>query len=241
MLLPPALFTGRKLHNYCVEAIRKNWTLFFSGISCYNDFIHDIYIEKTLKDLIIQYVPYFINKPNELKRHQPFLSLFEMKSEMQAFILETITSHFLLIAGGKQPNQHACSALFILSELQIAIRLDCDKNLKLVTHTLHGVLEHIMFLDPNDSSKKLSVELFNNICNSLRTKMEDEKFKEAFLKGIRLLVKRHLGFYAILVMRLLMYLAQKIPTVMEAYMPQLLEEVKVVENIRCVRYDTVLR
>lgn len=115
MLLPPALFTGRKLHPFCVGAIRQNWILYVQG-TARNDYNKDPYMQKTLKDLILQYVPYFTNRPGELSRRQPFLKIFDTNFErnLTKFILENIVVNCLHFSsgGGKTPKPNALNVSY---------------------------------------------------------------------------------------------------------------------------------
>lgn len=101
----------KKIHPYITLSICKSWYMFMRGLYSL-DHKNDIYIEKTMKDMIVQYLPYFASRTIQTKNntyeisHRMIPGDIHSDLQLEKYILDKISVNFVTCRG-KQCNVHA--------------------------------------------------------------------------------------------------------------------------------------
>ncbi|XP_077293006.1 protein MMS22-like [Arctopsyche grandis] len=242
ILLPHQLFMDKKHHNYVLSGICKSWYIFMTGLYKL-DHKNDIYIEKVMRDMVVQYLPHFVEKT--LNRDSPFNvtnSMIPNKYSsdflLEKYILEKIASHFITCRG-KQSHVHSTKALCIVHNL--CLTNDINMLQIIVLNTLPSIFEQLMFCDNSNPNKRISEQIVNLICNSpCRNETVDIRYevKEVLVKSCQ----KHLAFNSSSFFKLVTNVSPFLGVqLMETFLSLLKAEISKIENMRGVGFDLGLR
>ncbi|KRT78449.1 hypothetical protein AMK59_7228, partial [Oryctes borbonicus] len=145
LLLPTEVLMGKPLSPNILHAIEKTWHLFMKGIFKL-DHVSDPYIDRTLKDLIIRYVPHFSTS------NTPIMNILD-SAEITTYTLEKITNSFLLHSARSSEENTFKALKTIQSILQVSFDLPRIQNI--TRKVLSGVFEVIIF----NSQKSAALDL----------------------------------------------------------------------------------
>lgn len=240
LVLPATLFMDKKPHPYIITAMRKTWYLFFKGLFALN-YKTDVYIEKTLKDLIVVYVPFFGITTSSIEKYctsQPLHKLIcaqDTSESLLIFFYEKIYANFLIFRG-RQVNPNSSLVLAIFCDI-----INNSNDFKIIQCFVKNlgtsILEHIMFLDEIAPSKKLAYNILETIIKS----SEIDNLKKDFGNSISNLLQKHLAFCSNFIFKLLNKLTDMMPSVLEHSLPEIKNQIAFVEARRGVGHDEGLR
>lgn len=222
-LLPAEVLMGRTPHTYTLHAVQRTWHLFFKGI-CSLNWSDDQFLERTLRDLIVCYVPHF---PTD---HSPLLKCFDDQA-VAAMVLNVIATAFLR-QSSKCNKQQSLKVLRFLDHLMS----NCT------------CLEIMRFVAKNVLPVLLEFLLFNLHCNaavSVLISLNSSDFYEAVKSEVHQSIvdvtEKHLMFSSNNYFQLVQILVKVIPADVKALLPKIKETVVAAEKIRGDGFDSTLR
>lgn len=222
-LLFPTEFVMGKISHPFLDAIRKTWHLYFEGVLKLgqND---DSYVQRTLRDLISKYIPYYSVAESPI-----YLCLIRESSAR--VILEKVSTIYFKHPT-KESEVNVSKALKLLNEY-----VKCSTSISLlkivVRETLFGLCEVYIFHSQRNMA--LSIIMYIVTCNFY------DQLKEEVVKSLLLLTEKHLAFNSKIYFNLVNILAKTIPTEISILKENIVEKIKSIERIRGIGYDDNLR
>ncbi|KAJ8969028.1 hypothetical protein NQ317_014165 [Molorchus minor] len=107
VLLPNSFLIGKAPHIFILNAVKKTWHIFFEAIVKLN-IIPDTFLERTLRDMIVKYMPYFSTTES------PIIKCFESDITTASVILEKL-SNLYFRQPVKESDANVLKALHIVS------------------------------------------------------------------------------------------------------------------------------
>jgi len=101
----------KKLHQYSITGMCKSWYMFMRGLYQL-DYKSDTYVEKAMRDMVIQYLPFFAEKTLSTKDsafnvpHRIIPNDCSDDLILEEFILDKISVNFITCRG-KQSHIHS--------------------------------------------------------------------------------------------------------------------------------------
>lgn len=223
VVLPTEVLMGKPPKSAIQRAVEENYSLFVQGLFKL-DYKNDPYVERTLKDLIIKYVPHFSTS------NSPILCCFDDESTA-AFALDKINRNFL-VHSSKCPEEGTFKALKIL---QVAVEQCTTEAVmkSIATVALPGILEVVMY----NGNKTLAVELIKTLVLSDWCALIGEEVKQS----VKYVMERNLAFNASNFFQMMILLTKLIPVIVRALLPDIKKQIVTVEKMRGVGYDNTLR
>lgn len=223
LLLPTEILMGKPPVTNILYAIEKTWHLFVKGIYKL-DHTSDPYIDRTLKDLIIRFVPHFPTV------NSPILNILD-HGDITNYVLEKITNSFLL-RSARSSEENTFKALKILNNI-LQISVDLPRIQSIIHKILPGIFEVLMF----NVQKSAALEIIKFIT-----------FSEWYIhihQNIQLSIKnitsKHLAFNTNNYFQLINILQKYMPDDIKSVLPQIKDEISHVERMRGVGFDSKLR
>lgn len=223
LLLPTDVLRGTSPKTVILNAIESNYYLFISGLFKL-DYVNDPFIERTLKDVIIKYLPHFSTVQS------PILCCFEEET-VAHFALDKINRN-VLIRSAKCSEEITHKALKVI---QTALEECGNLNIiKLIVEiTLPGIFDILMY----NTNKQVAIELIKILILSEWYVHVNNELKSS----IKLVLVRNLAFNANNVFQLIGILIKLIPDDVRSLIPDIKNQITTVERMRGVGYDTTLR
>ncbi|GJQ78988.1 hypothetical protein Trydic_g150 [Trypoxylus dichotomus] len=223
LLLPTEVLMGKPPASNVLHAIEKTWHLFVKGIHKL-DYVSDPYIDRTLKDLIIRYVPHFSTS------NSPITNILD-NSEITTYTLEKITNSFLLHSA-RSSEENTFKALKTIHNI-LQISFDVSRIQTIIRKVLTGVFEVITF----NSQKTAALDLIKFITSSEWYPQVHTEIQNAITN----ITAKHLAFNTSNYFQMLGVLQKYIPEDLQTSLPQIKEQIKHVERMRGVGFDNTLR
>lgn len=222
-LLPVELLRGQTPHNYVLHSVQRTWHLYFKGIYALN-WNDDLFLERTLKDLIVCYVPHF---PTD---NSPLLKCFNDEN-MATVILQKIAIAFLSHSS-KCTKQHSLKVLRFFDNF-----MNNCKSVGIMRFIAQSVLVIL-----------LEFLLFNLHCNaavstliSLTSSDFYDAVKSDVHQSIITVTEKHLTFNSNNYFQLALILVKIIPDDIKVLLPKIHQIVVSVEKVRGDGFDSTLR
>lgn len=223
-LLPMEVQMGRTPHPFVVGAVHRTWHRFMQGI--YSLDPHgDAFLERTLKSLVVSYLPHFGLADN------PILKCLDHDG-LAAFVLDKIALAFL----GKSTKANDNGVAKALQTLQVAAHSTSSEKLKLIVdRTFLATLETMLF---NNAHRNLAAEVVKAIALSDCYGSARERVQTQIIA----LTEKNLAFNTESYFNLVCgTLARLIPEDVRAAVPDIRRQVNAVERMRGIGYDNRLR
>lgn len=224
LLLPAEILMGRTPHSYILHSVQRTWHLYFNGIYSLN-WNDDGFLERTLKDLIVCYIPHF--PPDNTS---PLLKCFG--NDALAIMIMQKTAHTFLGHSPKCNKQHSLKVLRFFDNL-----INSCKSMVIIRFIAQDVL--IVLLE---------FILFNLHCNaavsvliSLASLDIYDLIKPDVHKSIMTVTEKHLTFNSNNYFQLAQILVKVVPADMKALLPNIQQTIVSVEKIRGDGFDSTLR
>lgn len=224
LLLPVEILMGRTPHTYILHSVQRTWHLYFKGIYFLN-WNDDVFLERTLKDLIVYYVPYF-----PADNSSPLLKCFN--DDALAIMILQKTANAFLGQSSKCTMQHSLKVLRFFDNL-----INNYKSVVIIRFIAQDVL--IVLLE---------FILFNLHCNaavstliSLTSLDIYDLVKSDVHKSIMTVTEKHLTFNSNNYFQLAQILVKVMPADIKALLPKIQQTIVSVEKIRGDGFDSTLR
>lgn len=224
LLLPAETLMGRTPHNYVLHSVQKTWHLFFKGI-CSLNWNDDVFLERTLRDLIVCYVPHFPTDNNS-----PLLKCFDDVA-IATMILHK-TANAFLSQSSKATKQHSLKVLRFFDNFMV----NCTS------------LEIMRFIAESTLVTLLEFLLLNLHCNaavSVLISLTSSDFyhviREDVHESIIRVTEKHLNFNSNNYFQLIQILIKIIPVDIKIILPRIQQTVVSLEKIRGDGFDSTLR
>lgn len=223
LLLPTEILMGKPPPSNILHAIEKTWHLFMKGIYKL-DHVSDPYIDRTLRDLIIRYIPHFSTI------NTPIMNILDSE-DITTYTLEKITNGFLLHSA-RSSEENTFKALRTINNiLEISVELSRIQNV--IRKVLPGIFEVIMY----NSQKSTALEVIKFI-----TLSEWYSHVHGDIQiSIQNITAKHLAFSTNNYFQLISILQKYMPEDVQSSLPQIKEQIKHVERMRGVGFDNTLR
>lgn len=224
LLLPAETLMGRTPHSYVLHSVQKTWHLFFKGI-CSLNWNDDVFLERTLRDLIVCYVPHFPTDNNS-----PLLKCFD--DVAVATMIINKTANAFLSQTSKAPKQHSLRVLRFFDHCTVS----CTS------------LEIMRFIAQSALVTILEFLLMNLHCNAAVTVLISLSSSDLY-DAIRVdvhhsiikVTDKHLRFNSNNYFQLIQILIKIIPADIKAILPKIQQTVVTLEKIRGDGLDSTLR
>lgn len=219
-LLPTDVLMGKAPHPYIIYAIQNTWHLFIKGIYSL-DCSQDAYLERTLRYMIILYLPHFTN-------YNSFIIHCASNKKLIEFIFDKIAASFLSYASTSS-EENTSKALKMIS-----LTLEDPELCELVLRcTLENIFEVIMFRTNKTAGLDLIKRLLiNEKYNSLQ---------ECISNALTQVTSKHLAFNSNNYFEFVNILRGIMPDFVNNLLPFIKEQIIKVEEMRGINYDHVLR
>lgn len=223
LLLPTDVLTGKSPPGNILHAVEKTWHLFFKGIYKL-DHISDPYIDRTLRDLIIRYVPHFSTV------NSPIINILD-NNDIITYALEKITNNFLLHSARSSEENTFKAIKTIQNILQISV--DLERIRTIIKKVLPGIFDVIIFNSQKSAALDVvkfitSAEWYNYVHDDVRNSIQN-------------VTAKHLAFNTNNYFQLVSILQKYMPEDVRASLPQIKEQITHVERMRGVGFDNTLR
>ncbi|XP_044767121.1 protein MMS22-like isoform X2 [Coccinella septempunctata] len=222
-LLFPTEFVMGKISHPFLGAIRKTWHLYFQAMLKLGQ-DNDAYVQRTLRDLISKYIPYYS------VAESPIYLCLTRESSAKVIFEKVSTIYFKHPT--KENEQNVLKALKILNEFVKSSTSVSLLNI-VVQETLFGLCEVYIF----HSQRNFAL----NIIMYIVTCQFYDQLKEEVLKSLLLLTEKHLAFNSKTYFNLVTILAKTIPSEILILKESIVEKIKNIERIRGIGYDENLR
>lgn len=223
-LLPVETLMGRSPHNCVLHSVQKTWHLFFKGI-CSLNWNDDVFLERTLRDLVLCYVPHFPTDNNS-----PLLKCFD--DETIATMIIHKTANGFLNQSSKTTKPHSVKVLrffdnFLAHCSSLAI-------MKFIAHTTLVVFLEFLLLN-------LHCNAAVSVLISLTSNDLYDVVREDVHRSITVVTEKHLTFNSNNYFQLIQILIKIIPADIKVILPKIRQSVVSLEKIRGDGYDSTLR
>lgn len=225
LLLPTEFLMGKPLNSFVLNSIKKTWQIYFESLVKLNEFNDDLYLERTQRDLIVRYLPFFTQTDS------PLLKCME-NSQLASVILMKLDSVYFQ----KHTHESEKNVKKVLGFLKDFIQSTTSMDLlKLVVEkTLKGLFVVILF---KNEQKNAAISVITSIVfNSLYPHVKDD-----FHKAIILITKEHLAFNTRNYFDLMQILVKFIPNDLKQWLDDVKQCLINVERLRGVECDRTLR
>lgn len=224
LLLPTETLMGRTPHIYVLHSVSKTWHLFFKGI-CSLNWSDDVFLERTLRDLIVCYVPHFPTDDSS-----PVLKCFDDEI-IAAMIIQKIANAFLN-QSSKTPKQHSLKVLRFFNNF-IAKCTSLEIMKFIAQNTLVVLLEFLLL--------NLHCTVAVSVLISLNSNDLYDVIREDVHRSIMKVTDKHLTFNTNNYFQLIQVLIKIIPMDIKAILPKIQQTVISIEKIRGDGHDSTLR
>ncbi|CAH1978934.1 unnamed protein product [Acanthoscelides obtectus] len=225
LYFPNSFLVGNKApHPFILNAIKKSWGLLFEALATLNT-DSDSFIDRTLKDMIVKYMPYFSTSDS------PIISCLEKEKPCSSVILEKMYLCYMKHPV-KEADDNILKVLRILSN--IILSSTSFSLLQLITHKIvYGLFELVIFHNQRNNSL--------NVIKVLTSSQLYSHVSAEFKKNIVLVTQKHLAFNTVNYFQLMYALARFVSSDIKDVMESIRHQVKEVERKRGVGFDRNLR
>ncbi|KAJ8955960.1 hypothetical protein NQ314_006809 [Rhamnusium bicolor] len=223
LLLPTEFLIGKAPHAFVLNAVKKTWHLFFEAIVKLNN-ITDTFLERTLRDMILKYIPYFSTTDS------PIIKCFENNVTAPVILDKISISYFKHPV--KESDANILKVLKIISDfVQSTTSLPLMRLI--VNKTLYGLFEVVIF----HAQRNVAISVVKVItCSPLYPQI-----KVDFSNSVIAITEKHLAFNTINYFQLMHILAKFIPSDIKNLLGNIKQHVSTVERMRGVGFDKNLR
>ncbi|KAI4469714.1 protein mms22-like [Holotrichia oblita] len=223
LLLPTEVLTGKSPPGNILNAVEKTWHLFFKGIYKL-DHVSDPYIDRTLKDLIVRYIPHFSTV------NSPIINILD-NNEITTYTLEKITNN-LLLHSARSSEENTFKAIKTIQNI-LQISVDLERIQSVIKKVLPGIFEVIIFNSQKSAALDVlkfitSSEWYNHVHDDVRNSIQN-------------VTAKHLAFNTNNYFQLISILQKYMPEDVKASLPQIKEQIVHVERMRGIGFDNTLR
>ncbi|XP_056630589.1 protein MMS22-like [Diorhabda sublineata] len=223
LLFPSDFLLGKTPHEYVINSIKKTWHLFYEAlVKLKSD--SDVFLERSLRDLITKYIPYFPTTDS------PIVKCLENDITAET-VLEKICNCYFKHPVKERDNNLSKVIKILNDTIQSTTSVPLLKLL--ITKTLCGLFELVIF----HPQRSLAINLIKTIIQSPLYPQVKLEFSTCVIST----TEKHLNFNAINYFQLMYILAKFIPTDVKDVLKEIGQQVAIVERLRGVGYDINLR
>jgi len=225
-----------------LSSLKENFQLFIIGIANLG-FRRDPFINRTLKDAIIHYLPRFSLKSATVPgtpMHPLVVSLLNVLRnhplgfDIFLFSIEVVRDYYLVRAG--PTTSHLEMGLQFLAE--ILTRCTLKDRMSTCPVLLLPLLKLLLLLD-NQNAKRQTLDLLGSI---LRSAENDEDENCLTLKTcLKEVIKQYFSVYYERVFQLLGVVLNSFPNVVRQVVPYVVEQISEIEQKKGIGQDNALR
>lgn len=223
VLLPQSVLLGYSPHKSIINAVKQTWHLFFEALINLNS-DNDKYLERTLRDMITKYVPFFTTADS------PFMKCLENEKSFTVLLEKISTSYFKHPV--KEPDANILKVLKILKNI-IESTTSLTLIKAIIEKTLHNIFEFII-LHPQRNAAFVVVKTIT--ISPLYPQIRNE-----FCNTVLAISEKHLAHNTINYFQLLCILGKFVPGDMKNLLGVIKQQVSNVERLRGVGFDKNLR
>ncbi|XP_050298655.1 protein MMS22-like [Anthonomus grandis grandis] len=226
LLLPMDFLLGKKnLHQFVLNAIKKTWSTYFSALASLNVF-NDPYLERTLKDMVVKYLPYYPTFDS------PIVNCMTDDILMADIILEKINISYFK-PPVKESDAKLLKALKIISDIANSGVCTLELFKLIINKTLHGLFDLVIF----HSQRSSAISVIKHITNSPLIPQVKPEFRQVVVT----ITTKYMALNTTNYFQLMIHLAKFMPEDVTAVLGEISTQVAVVERLRGVGYDKTLR
>lgn len=223
ILLPTDFLIGRAPHIFVLNGARKTWPTFFEALINLN-VNSDMYLERTLRDMVTKYIPYFSTTDS------PMLKCFN-KEKTATVLVDKLSTCFF-----KHPIKESDANILKVAKILksfIESNTSADHMKIIVKGILYGLFEAVIFY----SQRNVPISVIKSITISpLYSEISNE-----FCNAIIAITEKHLALNTINCFQLMFILASFVPGDMKKILSVIKQKVCNVERLRGVGFDKNLR
>ncbi|XP_067143085.1 protein MMS22-like [Centruroides vittatus] len=244
VILPHVIYVKNKeVPSVLLGSIEEHMASFVRGLTKMN-FSTDPYIQRKLKDIIIQYLPRFLikrDKTNLTAKIHPLLKTLiqlpsTVASEFMIFVIEVIRDHF--IKRGGSSYQHFSLSILFLTELFNYINFTQKKNL--ISKLLPSFLDQLLLNEDNFTDQQL-MEFILKMIKTCENELGLDFRTDFLLPSLETFLQHNLPWKTNRVFKLMQDLSGQFPKLSTDLIPILLKQVQIIEKKRGVGLDQSLR
>ncbi|ENN73410.1 hypothetical protein YQE_09972, partial [Dendroctonus ponderosae] len=224
LLFPNDFMLGKRaLHNFVLSAVRKHWTVFFDAFVKLNG-TSDPYLERTLRDMVIKYLPYFPSTDS------PVVDCLKNEKLSQVILEKISQSYFKLPI--KESDANLLKALKIVSDVASTTG-SLPLFQRIVRETLYGLFEVVIF----HSQRSSAIAVIKHITNSPLFIHVRPQFKQTVIE----ITDKNIALNTINYFQLMSCLSKFVPRDIREVLETIKSHVGNVERLRGISYDRTLR
>lgn len=225
LLLPMDFLVGKKtLHNFILNAVKRMWPTFFNSFINMLNAGKDPYLERTLKSMVVKYLPYFPTSDS------PIVNSLDSPIMAEIILDKICLSYFKPPV--KESDANVLKALKIVSD--IASSTSSISLFKLVVNkTLHGLFEVVIF----HQQRSGAIGVIKQITSSPLFSQVKSEFRQTVLA----VTEKNIALNTINYFQLIICLAKFAPDDINSVLGDIRMHVGNAERLRGVGFDQSLR
>ncbi|CAH0388558.1 unnamed protein product [Bemisia tabaci] len=249
-LLPPQVRDpAYDLHPFVAKGLHHNLNLFIQGLVRLGA-PNDLYLFSAIKDSLSLLMPRLIRKSGALNDTCTTFSLLKCFTECLnnvapqedccIIIFQIVVERLIKKRCRKNEPNHTLQAIAFIADVASINRNRAHTVQCIIDCCLESIASVAMFYDKGDPCQKNAERLINGIL-TIHIVSTDPNIRLSAMNLFSKLCRDHLAFYSLKLFDLFAMIAGRVPTLLNHFLPQLIQHVETVEKKRGVTYDSSLR